>query len=187
MNGKNTEKIYRYTKTTSGFQKTEIKIDTFKNEIQQNCPDDEKMFFSPSEKEFFTNNYDILQKPCYKPNFSIEDNNPFILQKFNNNKYSLTNDIDITDLELIEEKLNTDEQLNTVIQTIMQNILQIPKPNNQTDQINLRKTYNELYLLLYLFFQYVIFTNQIQTYHEFIESPKRNASTTRDEMLKIIN
>ena len=66
-------------------------------------------------------------------------------------------------------------------------MLQIPTQTTQQLKINLRKTYNELYLLLYLFFQYVIFTNQIQTYHEFIESPKRNASTTRDEMLKIIN
>ena len=52
-------------------------------------------------------------------------------------------------------------------------MLQIPTQTTQQLKINLRKTYNELYLLLYLFFQYVIFTNQIQTYHEFIESPKQ--------------
>ena len=44
------QKKFTDIQTTSGFQKTEIKIDTFKNEIQQNCPDDGKMFFSLSEK-----------------------------------------------------------------------------------------------------------------------------------------
>ena len=141
------------------------------------------MFFSLSEKKSFTD-----RENDYKPNFSIQRDHKFIKKSLKIINKVLTNGLLVSDLQFTGE---TPEELEDNIIDIIKNIilkmLQIPTQTTQQLKINLRKTYNELYLLLYLFFQYVIFTNQIQTYHEFIESPKRNASTTRDEMLKIIN